>query len=364
MPRIFELFGYPISDQSLEAAVSRSKAHCPFMNRQCDGGGNRYSSQVELGPKHALYSLFPGLNEVPAGVCSIQTQPGTSPWIVCPRRLLALGRETLGTRKWQAYAENQTLKQLGYPPNTRIGVWSEIKIKYEENEKSFDYTFDYILAPIGSVPVERLSEELRQSERVLTKSLQSAGYCMAYREGKHFVEDFPIGVPSLVEIMTSSTSGGNKRKRTTVAMAFEDAVLGKEHEAPGINYRQVWARMVSQLIVKSEVALAWGGKAIWVVQDNLVEYICRSTALDIRKFVAEQANEVNMLSFSYGDIEDRKEGVIDLVNSTLYAGPISAGGLSKASSFQDMIRTPLKPSVSRLYNVLQKQCPKNIVMAR
>jgi len=45
-------------------------------------------------------------------------------------------------------------------------------------------------------------------------------------------------------------------------MAFEDAVLGKPHQGPGINYRQVWARMVSQLVVKSEVGLAWGGKTI------------------------------------------------------------------------------------------------------
>ena len=77
-------------------------------------------------------------------------------------------------------------------------------------------------------------------------------------------------------------------------------MLGKEHKAPGINYRQVWARMVSQLIVKSEVGLHWGGKTIWLVQDVLVNYICSSTALDIKRFLAEHTGEVNMLSFRFG----------------------------------------------------------------
>jgi hypothetical protein len=33
--------------------------------------------------------------------------------------------------------------------------------------------------------------------------------------------------------------------------------------------------MVSQLVVKSEVALGWNGKAIWVVQDTLADYISK-----------------------------------------------------------------------------------------
>ncbi len=333
------------------------------MNGQCDGGGNRYSSQIALGSDHPLRTHFLGVDDVPAGVCSIQTTPDTSPWIVCPRRLLALGREDPGVRKWQSYAEEKTLGFLSYPPKSRLGVWTEVKLKYEEAGKSFDYTFDYIVAPIGSTPVKSMSLQLGQSVQAVAKSLAIAGYSLAVRDGEDFVEDFPIGPPSLVEIMTSSTSGGNKKKRTTIAMAFEDSMLEKSHEAPGINYRQVWARMVSQLIVKSEVALAWGGKTIWVVQDNLVDYICKSTALDVRKFLSEKSDEVNMLSFSYGDINGKKEGIIDLVNSALYAGPMTTGTRSNKPSFQDMIRTPLTPSKDRLFSLLIRQRPKNIVFA-
>ncbi len=98
-----------------------------------------------------------------------------------------------------------------------------------------------------------------ESWRVLKRTVQSGGYSLACRNGKDFVEDAPTGVPGIIEIMTSSTSGGNRDRRTTISMAFEDALHDREHRAPGINYRQVWARMVSQLIPKSEAALAWGG---------------------------------------------------------------------------------------------------------
>ena len=130
--------------------------------------------------------------------------------------------------------------------------------------------------------------------------IEAAGYSLSQREGGDCVEDFPHGAPLLVEIMTCSTSGGNKDKRTTIPMAFEDAALGKSHDAPGINYRQVWARMVSQLVGKSEVAMAWGGNAFWILQYVLLDYISRSTSLDLHQFLTERASEVNILSFSYG----------------------------------------------------------------
>ncbi len=46
MPKLFEIFGYPIDDHSEEAEQNRRAARCPFMNRDCDGGGNRYLSQI------------------------------------------------------------------------------------------------------------------------------------------------------------------------------------------------------------------------------------------------------------------------------------------------------------------------------
>jgi hypothetical protein len=53
---------------------------------------------------------------------------------------------------------------------------------------------------------------------------KGAGYALAKRGIQEYVEDFPKGPPTVVEIMTCSTSGGNKDKRTTIPMAFEDAI--------------------------------------------------------------------------------------------------------------------------------------------
>jgi hypothetical protein len=339
------------------------------MNSLCDGGGNRYSSQVELKPGHPLRPIFDGIRDLPAGVCSIQLIKGENPWIVCPRRLLALAREDLGVRQWQKKAQDDTLKVLSYKAGMRLGIWPEVKMKYSETDEetkqrhSFDYTFDYVVAPVGRVRLQTIVDEIGCSQKEIERTLKAGQYTLAQREGALWVEDFPYGSASLIEIMTSSTSGGNKKKRTTVAMAFEDAMLGKEHQAPGINYRQVWARMVSQLIVKSEVALAWGGTTIWVVQDVLADYIRESTALDLNKFLAKSKDEVNMLSFSYGEQFKQPKGILDLKESKLYAGRISSASEDGAPSFSDMIRTPLKPDVWKLFELLARRRPENFAVA-
>jgi hypothetical protein len=167
-----------------------------------------------------------------------------------------------------------------------------------------------------------------------------------------YVEDFPFGKPLVIEIMTASTSGGNKNKRTTIPQAFEDAMLGKPHNAPNINKRQVWARMVSQLIVKSEVALKWGGHAIWLVQDNLANYISDSTALNLRRFISQHLSEVNLLDFSYGKFESNQQGIIELCTRHLYSGPISSSSADAAPSFSDVIRTAFVPDFRELLVVL------------
>jgi hypothetical protein len=197
--------------------------------------------------------------------------------------------------------------------------------------------------------------------RLLARQLTASGFTIAQREGVIFVEDFPVGPPAIIEIMTSSTSGGNKKTRTTIANAVEDALLGQKHKAPGINYRQVWARMVSQLIVKSEVGLNWGGKTIWIVQDLLVDYISSSTALDIRRFLAERLDEVNMVSLAYGRNAHADRGVIELGVDGVFAGPMTAGadGENVRASFQDMVRAPIKPSLKRLLKIIVAKSPVN-----
>src|SRR5271165_6159279 len=95
MPRIFEIFSYPITDASAEAQQARRTGRCGFMARDCDGGGNRYSSELNLEshPELAAVLNLPAEREtIAAGICSIKLTLDGPPWVVCPRRLLALSR--------------------------------------------------------------------------------------------------------------------------------------------------------------------------------------------------------------------------------------------------------------------------------
>ena len=331
-------------------------------------------SDVRLGNKPDFRAYFEERNRVfgerdrvSAGVCSIQVRDEEPPWIVCPRRLLALGKEKAGTRVHQRENEQEVMRLLDHAPGSRLGVWPEVKVKYSENvegvAKTFDYTFDYIVMPIGRRSASEMETATGEPWHKLRRTVQSAGYSLARREGKDFIEDAPMGVPGIIEIMTSSTSGGNRERRTTIPLAFEDALLEGEHRAPGINYRQVWARMVSQLVPKSEAALAWGGKTLWIVQDHLVNYIRQTTRLDVHQFLSDHADEVNILSFSYGQDFGEQSGIIELGDEKLYAGPISqVEEGEETQGFQDIIRAPVSPSLQSLMRVLATRAPANQVV--
>lgn len=365
MPQIYEMFGYPLSDSSAEADECRHAAYCPFLGTTCDGGGNRSMSHIHMVPGHPLHAFFRGQQRVASGVCSLQLREGESPWIVCPRRLLSMSRPDGPRRRYQEHAKGLILRHSGFPVGTRLGVWSEVKIKFkyanqgdveeeEETEQAFDYTFDYVIMPLGRVAQPLIERAMEQPWLRLRRSFESGGFSLAHRRGVDYIENYPIGPPLIVEIMTSSTSGGNRVKRTCIPMAFEDAILGRNHKSPGINYRQVWARMASQLIVKSQVAMAWGGKAVWVLQDVLVDYISSTTALDIHRFLAAQTSEVNILSLSYGDSYRQPAGIIELQEANLYSGPISRReAVDEAEPcFQDIIKVGVCPPRQALVNKL------------
>jgi hypothetical protein len=332
------------------------------MNCECDGGGNRFVSNIDLSKNTELANFFGHSSTVPSGVCSIQLNENQSPWIVCPRRLLVLGREDHNFKhQHQTEIKKRILEVVNYPKGTKIGIWSEVKLKLveiadeeDESDKSFHYSFDYVLMPLENVSQTEIENILGNTWHYWRKILIKAGYSIARRGDLDYVEDFPIGTPYIIEIMTSSTSGGNKTKRTTIPQSFEDAILSKPHNAPSINKRQVWARMVSQLIVKSEVALNWGGKALWLVQDNLADYISESTALDLRKFISQDLSEVNVLSFKYGSSIDDFSDIIELEPQFLFSGPISANEITAKPSFSDLIRTAFKPPVKYLIANLAK----------
>jgi hypothetical protein len=367
MPKIFEIFSYPIEDDSAAATENRRQAKCAFMKRDCDGGGNRYLSDVDLSNKPELKTFFRNRDKVRAGVCSIKLGERGVPWIVCPRRLLALNRTEGEDVNHQAASERRFLGLMAYEPGTRLGVWSEVKLAYRGDvdgiRKHFNYTFDYVLVPVGLVSATVLEETLGLPFRRIRPRLIKNGYALSMRDNQEYVEDFPVGAPTIVEIMTSSTSGGNKKYRSTIPMAFEDVILDKQHNAPSINFRQVWARMVSQLIVKSEVGLSWGGKCIWLLQDVLIDYICESTALNIRRFLSANTSEVNMLSFSYGREYENGRGVIQLAAENLFAGPMAPpGARGVGQTFQDMVRAPIRPPLSRLWSLLSSKRRSNILV--
>lgn len=360
MSQIFELFGYLLSDNSQEAVQARRHARCPFMGTDCDGGGNRPSSNVDLEHHPQLAEFFENQTAVPSGVCSLQLHPNEPPWIVCPRRLLFLAKSGTGPQTYQQFAKDLLLRHSGYVSGTKLGIWPELRITYRKKPKSFQYTLDYVLMPLERQSQHKIEQETESEWEQIGHLVESAGYSMARRRGVDYVDDFPSGYPTIVEVMTSSTSGGNKAKRTTIPMAFEDAVLGKPHKGPGINYRQVWARMVSQLIVKSEVGLAWNGRTIWVLQDTLVDYISSSTALNVHQFLAEHTSEVNILSLSYGSSYQNTSGIIELKEGSLFSGPMSGSAITEPS-FQDMIRAPILPPKSVLLYALLKRSPTGTI---
>lgn len=368
MPQIFELLGYPISDKSPEVIESRRRAHCPFMGCRCDGGGNRFMSEINLKDHRELHDFFVSIDNVPSGICSIQLSPNSSPWIICPRRLLYMGNKSIQT-KLKKGTQTILFNHCSFPKQSKIGIWAEAKVKFNgenssDDNASFDYTFDYVLCQIGRVSLEKASHLTNTPVKELKKRLMSSGHTLALNEGEIFIEEFPIGEPYIIEVMTSSTSGGNKKIRSCIPQAFEDSILGKSHIAPGINYRQVWARMASQMIVKSQAAITWGGHTIWVLQDLLADYISSSTALDLKNFIATHLNEVNILSFSYGNkfLKPSKSKPIDISDSTLYSGPIRPVYETDVKpSFQDIVLASVCPPKSVLLAALCKKPLSNII---
>lgn len=373
MSTIFEIFGYRLDDDSAEAIEHRKRAWCPFMDRECNGGGNRHQTEIDLTKVEfaALQELYPERAKIMPGVCSLQVEAEKTPWIVCPNRLLALQRQKAATRNYQEAAEKRILQLLKYPPGTRIGVWSEVKIE-ENGEKegipySFDYRFDYILVPLVNIAILSVMRDIlgsdisnQQAIDAFRKALLRSKYVI---EGDEII-DFPHGRPTIVEIMTSSTSGSNKGNRSQIGQAFEDALTKGFHTAPSVNYRQVWSRMVGQLFVKSEVALEWGGATIWILQDRLANYINATTRLNINQFIKDELEEVNLLSFGYdSDYSHQRLGAIELQKSSLYAGKITSE-LSDAPSFVDIVRAAVKPQYKSLIEkLIVKQPPSSIIIA-
>lgn len=314
MPQVSELFGFALGESgSLGSRIW--KAQCPHTGTFCDGGGNRDmarwpASEQPLAPLFDPTVSIDSDGFIPCGVCSVRLRPRGAQeevsWAICPHRLLNF--RSSGFSESQRALGGKVLRLAGFGPGDTVDVWSEVTLR--DADTGVDYRLDYVLRKAGG-----------------------------------------NGPPVIVEIMTCSTSAGNKKKRTDIRSAFCDSVLyanGLRPElgrSPGVNVRQVWARMASQLIVKSEIARAWGGCAIWVIQDELADYIRKNTGLRLDELRSETwvVDEVNVVTANLGDPDDIQ----------LYAGPVHTG--EAGASWLELLRAPGIPRVETLTRKLTSE---------
>jgi hypothetical protein len=361
--QIFELFGHRVEDKSTKAEYFRKNCLCPFTGNACDGGGNRYQtflSEKDVAKNKLTNYFSKKMDSVPPGVCSLNVKDVK--WIVCPRRIFSFANKP-EAHYHSKFVTEILSKYCSLEKGKRIGIWNEVKVKFsddsdEEQTKSFDYTFDYIVASIGSKKIAEIAKGLDWTLNKTKSQIENLGYTIALRGDDYYVEEFPIGKLNIIEIMTSSTSGGNKNKGTTIQQSFIDAIKGEIHESPGINYRQVWARMVSQLIVKSQIGNSWGSKTLWILQDSLSDYISKSTDLNLSKLISEISKEVNLVSIKYSDEKD-ENGCLKLKEHHLYAGEIPK--IKSDTDFNKLLQAAIIPKMEDVSNKLMLKPLKTII---
>ncbi len=296
MPFVAELYGQLMHDKSNMDLDACRRAWCVFRDDRCDGGGNRPMARVEASDPSIGHLFSQSVGEstngwLPCGVCSVQGGQGV--WAICPHRLFAIGPQGVASK--HKVLGQRVFRLAGFLPGDEVSVWSEVTL----SEESFRYRLDYVLR-----------------DRAANSP------------------------PVIVEVMACSTSGGNRRKGTDMKAVFKRSTLYAHTpvtdpvRSPTANIRQVWARMASQLIAKSEAANSWGGRTIWIVQDLLAEYIRTKTALPLDDLYSPdwRPNEVNMV-------------VVGLDGpSALFSGPIRSSGGDRRC-WLEILGAPHKPSL-------------------
>lgn len=99
--------------------------------------------------------------------------------------------------------------------------------------------------------------------------------------------------------MTASTSGSHTASGTDMRNAFRNAILSSEHTSPGINKRQVWGRMVTQLFAKTALAHEWGGRTVWIIQDELLRNIELTTRLKATSVASQPGKNISLIVMHY-----------------------------------------------------------------
>lgn len=315
MPRIAEIYCQGTLNNPNLVDLVRSQ-HCTIRDAKCDGGGNRYSSNIDV--SSSRLSEVVAEQEICSSVCSIDAA-GEKNWIVCPRRLFYLGGASGKTDPQNALKKFVKDKS---ELTGKIAWWKEVKFRSSDNQgNSFNHTFDYVLASYD-----------RRNSKVLS-------------------------APVIVEVMTASTSGGNKKKETTIPLAFQNLIMSGQHSAPGINYRQVWGRMISQFFVKSQVAANWGGKTFWIIQDSLLEYIQSSTAFEFEELRSEDSNEINLISVGFTKNADGNP-LLGPQKINMASGVLPA---ALRSGFMSILGTPFVPDIKGFNDQLESRLPDGVI---
>ena len=178
-------------------------------------------------------------------------------------------------------------------------------LQYAEDNISINYHFDFLISPIKrNANFSWLLNEYEIDNTDEIEVLKVAAKTGKYLKGRYdpdkLIEILPdLSSPIIIEVMTASTSGSDKEAGTDISSSFTDAIKGREHNCPGINKRQVWGRMATQLFAKSALAEEWGGKTIWLVQEQLLKNIQLTTRLNLDDTNNLTGGTVNFLSMEY-----------------------------------------------------------------
>ncbi len=308
VPEIHELFGRPVNIRDPEKIGERKAALCPFTDSLCDGGGNRHQTKINLKKDAELAKFFnPDLDSVIPGICSIDYGSGTEAWVVCPRRLLGFKHDGAGLPEVNIALqehERQALIAAELPTGIEVGIWSEIYLQYGDEEAEINYHFDFVAAPLlRDVTFQELFniygiENEEQSD--LVAAARKGGWFKGKYKPETTIEAAPdLSQPIILEVMTASTSGSNTEAGTNISASFRDAILTHSHQSPGINKRQVWGRMATQLFAKSALAEAWGGRTVWIVQDELLKNIELTTKLAPAQVQEAHSGNITFISMTY-----------------------------------------------------------------
>lgn len=350
MAKIGELFGVRIQTPPSEPPQQWKDRHCPFTGRTCDVTANRSDrallklDQKAISPEDRarIESLY-GAAPIPLGICSVlttrQNETVGRPWIVCPKRMMEV-------RAVPPVIPAEVRALIPIAPGTPVRCWWEFKfrsraaavvgdegelegiggeeagdaaIEVAPDNRFFEYTFDYIIIPVD------------------------------YSGGSSHPK--LIGPPFILEVMTASTRGGGLTEHMVDLLALrEQTTLRERVKSPYTpNYRQVFERMLGQFFAKAEAAEAWGGRAIWLVQDVLIDYIEQSTDFRSADYPEDSEGNVYVAVFRMDECGESYKLNFD----KLLRGNSRALATSRPD-FTSMLGLGHAPARELLFGVLEK----------